>query len=183
MKLTMKLGYQIFFVILIGLMLHPSFKEKIIHLVSFSPSVIKEENREVLKDYNWELKGLNVASLNAEALKGKVIFLNFWATWCPPCRAELPSIQKLYNDYKNKISYIFITNEKQDVVENFYKKNDYDLPTYTFESDIPEIFKTTSIPQTFVIDAKGEVVISKNGAADWNSKKIREVLNKLIQNK
>ena len=62
-----------------------------------APSVKKEENREVLNSYEWKLMDYEGNTYNMEEAKGKVVFVNLWATWCPPCIAEMPSIQKLYD--------------------------------------------------------------------------------------
>lgn len=149
-------------------------------MISFSPSIIKSEKRDVLNDFNWSLKGVNTIDVDFNNLKNKVVFINFWATWCPPCLAEIPSIQKLYNDYKDEVVFIFVSNEKREVINAFYKKHNYDLPTYKLGNSLPKIFQVNSIPNSFVINKKGEVVINKSGAADWNSSKFRSLLNELI---
>ncbi|HBI39480.1 MAG TPA: thiol-disulfide oxidoreductase [Tenacibaculum sp.] len=165
--------------IFVGAMLYPPSKEFIIRLVSFSPSVIEQVDREVLSDYNWSLKGLNTESVKGKELRNNVFLINFWATWCPPCRAELSSMQKLYDDYKNKVKFIFVTNENWSDVDQFYKTKGYNLPTYGWETSVPEILKSSSIPQTYIINSLGEIVVSKNGAANWNSLEIRKLLEKL----
>lgn len=181
MKLTRKkIITNLVFLVVIGLLLYPPTKVYFIRLVSFSPSTINKEKRETLQDYNWRLTGLNTTSVEGETLKGKIVFLNFWATWCPPCVAELPGIQQLYNDYKDKVSFVFISNEKWETIDAFYKKNAYDLPTYTLHGGQEPLFNVTSIPTTFIIDSNGEVVVNKNGAADWNSKSVRSLLDSLF---
>ncbi|RBW56331.1 TlpA family protein disulfide reductase [Tenacibaculum sp. E3R01] len=181
MKITKKSIYNLLFLIIIGLLLYPPTKTYFIRLISFSPSIIKSEKRDVLNDYNWSLKGLNTIDVDFNNLKNKVVFINFWATWCPPCIAEIPSIQELYNDYKDEVVFIFVSNEKREVINAFYKKHNYDLPTYNLGNSLPKIFQVNSIPTSFVINKKGEVVINKSGAADWNSSKFRSLLNELIK--
>ena len=180
MKFTKKTIYNIAFVIIIGLLLYPPTKVYFIRLISFSPSVITDDKQEKLSDYNWNLKGLNTANIDFNETKNKVFFVNFWATWCPPCIAEMPSIQKLYDDYKDKVTFIFISNENWTLIDDFYIKNSYNLPTYKTLSKVPEQLKSNSIPATFIIDKKGNIIIDKKGPADWNSTKVRELLNKLI---
>ncbi|WP_431165357.1 TlpA family protein disulfide reductase [Tenacibaculum halocynthiae] len=180
MKITKKSIYNLLFLIIIGLLLYPPTKTYFIRLISFSPSIIKSEKRDVLNDFNWSLKGVNTIDVDFNNLKNKVVFINFWATWCPPCLAEIPSIQKLYNDYKDEVVFIFVSNEKREVINAFYKKHNYDLPTYKLGNSLPKIFQVNSIPNSFVINKKGEVVINKSGAADWNSSKFRSLLNELI---
>lgn len=181
MKFTKKTISNIVFVIIIGLLLYPPTKVYFIRLISFSPSVITDDKQEKLTDYNWNLKGLNTANIDFNETKNKVVFINFWATWCPPCIAEMPSIQKLYDDYKDKVTFVFISNEDWNTIDGFYIKNNYNLPTYNTLSKTPGQLKSNSIPATFIIDKKGNIVTDKKGAANWNSAKVRELLDELIK--
>lgn len=180
MKFNKKTISNIVFMILIGLMLYPPTKVYFIRLISFAPSAIVEENREVLDDYNWKLKGLNAETIDFNSLKNKVVFVNFWATWCPPCVAEMPSIQKLYDAYKDKVEFVFISNEDWSTIETFYKDKNYNLPTYNLLSKVPKQLESSSIPATFIIDKNGTIVVDKKGPANWNSEKIRKLLDELI---
>ena len=183
MKFNRKTISNIVFVVIIGLLLYPPTKVYFIRLVSFSPSTITEEQREELVDYNWKLKGLNTTNIDFNETKDKVVFVNFWATWCPPCIAEMPSIQKLYNDYKDKVEFIFVSNEDWTTIEAFYKNKGYDLPTYNILSKVPDQLVSNSIPATFIMDKNGTIVVDKKGPADWNSDKIRKLLDELIEQK
>ena len=90
-------------------------------------------------------------------------------------------IQKLYDDYKDKVAFVFVTNEDWPIVEGFFTKNSYNLTVYNAVIAPPNSFtKTNSIPATYLIDKNGNILISKTGSADWNSKKIRNLLNELI---
>lgn len=130
---------------------------------------------------DFALKGIIQASdVNINTLKGKVVFVNYWATWCSPCRAEMPSIQALYDDYKDKIEFVFITSDSAAKVEKFYKDNDYNLPTYNMLSNAPQEIDTRSIPATFILDKKTKVAIAEYGPANWNSASIREMLDALL---
>lgn len=171
---------NILFLLIIGLLLYTPTRVYFIRLISLTPSVVTEEKREVLSDYNWKLKGLNTKTIDFNSLKNKVVFVNFWATWCPPCVAEMPSIQKLYNDYKDKVEFVFISNEDWLTINEFYKEKNYNLPTYNILSKVPNRLVSNSIPATFIIDKNGAIVINKKGPADWNSNKIRKLLDELI---
>ena len=173
---------NILFVIAIGLLLYPPTREWGMRQIAFAPSVKSADKIEFINSYNWELKGLNTQNLNFDEFEDKVIFVNFWATWCPPCRAEMPMIQKLHNDYKDKVAFVFVTNENWETVEKFFNKNGYDLPVYNSLSTPPQKFtETNSIPASYLIDKKGNILISKTGAANWNSKKVRNLLDELIE--
>ncbi|WP_298262499.1 TlpA disulfide reductase family protein [uncultured Lutibacter sp.] len=180
-KLNKKSISNIVFVIAILVLLYPPSREWFMRQIAFSPSVETKQDSKKLSTYNWELKGLNTTSINFQEFENKVVFVNFWATWCPPCRAEMPMIQKLYNDYKDKIEFVFLTNEDWETVDLFFKKNNYQLPVYNSLSTPPNAFlETNSIPATYLIDKQRNIRISKVGAADWNSTKIRKLLDELI---
>jgi thiol-disulfide isomerase/thioredoxin len=182
-KLNKKFFSNVIFVIAIGLLIYSPTRIWLLRQIAFSPSVENVKDRVIINDYNWQLNGLNSENINFKELKGKIVFVNFWATWCPPCRAELPMIQKLYNDYKDKVAFVFVTNENWKKVSAFFKKNNYNLPVYNSASRPPEEFlKTNSIPSSFLIDKKGSVIIKKVGAADWNSSKVRNIMDEILKN-
>ena len=175
---------NILFVLVIGLMLYPPTREWGMRQIAFAPSVKSADNTELINSYNWELKGLNTQSVNFIEFENSIIFINFWATWCPPCRAEMPMIQKLHNDYKNEVAFVFVTNENWKTVSGFFDKNGYDIPVYNSASLPPQKFtETNSIPASYLIDKNGAILISKVGAADWNSSKVRNLLDDLIAKK
>ncbi len=149
-------------------------------LVSFSPSEKKEENRETLEDYNWQLTQLSAEEVNFTRSKGKVTIVNFWATWCPPCVAEMPSFQKLYDNYSDKVDFYFVTSEKPDKVNKFMEKNGYTLPIFQQSYKAPDVLESNALPTTYLISKSGEIVIEETGAADWNSKKVRTFLDLLL---
>ena len=172
---------NIIFIIIAALMLYPPSREWFQRQIAFSPSVNEVEESEKIDTYNWSLNGLNTDPINFKDLKGKVVFVNFWATWCPPCRAEMPMIQNLYNDYKDNVAFVFVTSENWVTVETFFKKHKYNLPTYNSVSVPPNKFtETNSIPASYLLDKEGNILISKTGAADWDSGKVRNLLDKLI---
>jgi thiol-disulfide isomerase/thioredoxin len=177
-----KLISNILFVFVIILLLYPPAREWGMRKIAFAPSIVDVDETESIQTYNWELNGVTTKSINFNKFEGKVIFVNFWATWCPPCRAEMPMIQKLYNDYKGKVTFVFVTNENLATVKTFFDKNEYNLPVYNSFSEPPQKFtETNSIPASYLIDKKGSILISKVGAADWNSKKVRNLLDKLLK--
>lgn len=169
------------FVLVLFLFLYKPSRIWMLRQISFSPSIESVEDSKQITDYNWQLKGLNATDIDFNNLKGKVIFVNFWATWCPPCIAEMPSVQEFYNDYKDKVAFVFVTSDEWRVVEKFYQKRGYDLPVYhsvsKYLKDLPEV---SSIPRTFVIDKNGYIRVDKSGAADWNSKSFRTKIDELL---
>lgn len=147
----------------------------------FGPSVIKEENRATFTYTNWNLEDLNGNRINFKDLKGEVVLINFWATWCPPCVAELPHIQNLANDYGDKIKIVLVSGENQIKVSTYLNKKDYKLNSYRSLESYPEVLNISSIPRTFLIDKQGKIVIDKTGAANWNSNKVRSLIDDLLK--
>jgi thiol-disulfide isomerase/thioredoxin len=181
--LSKKTLSNLLFIVVLGLMIYPPTREWGMRQLAFPPSVETIDDAAVIKSYNWQLKGLNTADVIFNDLENEVVFVNFWATWCPPCRAELPMIQNLYNDYKSKVKFVFVTNENWNTVDSFFKEIGYNLPVYNSLSMPPEIFtKTNSIPASYLIDKNGRILISKTGAANWNSTKVRKLLDNLLTN-
>lgn len=149
-------------------------------LAMFSPSEISENRREQLTTYNWKLQSLDGLNYDFSQADDKVILINFWATWCPPCIAEMPALQSLYYDYEDKIEFLFVSQEDSETINKFLKKHSYSFKIHRPTTAVPEILKTKSIPRTLVISKKGEIIIDKTGAANWNSDSVREILDTLL---
>ncbi len=181
MKISKKQLTNIAFVLLIGLMIFPPTKVYFIRLFSFSPSIESVENQHKITIANWKLKGLNAKNIDIKDLNNKVVFVSFWATWCPPCIAEMPSMKALYEDYKDKVTFLFITNEDWNTVNKFYNKRSYDFPTYNELTSTPKELKSTTIPATYILSKDHNVMVAKKGAANWNADSIRSLLDTLIK--
>lgn len=173
------------FLLLIVAMLVPATRK---HLSAFvvrhtllSP---RESSKTIfLDDNDWafRLVDYNGNVVELEQLKGKPVFINFWATWCPPCIAELPSIQKLYDRYSDKAHFIFISNEIPEDVNRFMKKRGYSFPLYAIAGPIPDAFETSTIPATYLISKGGRLVLYKTGAAKWDSRKMFRLMDRLVE--
>lgn len=182
-KLTKR---NIIFLIVIALMIIPQTRQAIqlvLHkgLSYFNQSsVIDKEDRLAVSYSNWQLISDANTKLDFNNIEGKVVFVNFWATWCPPCIVEMPSLQALYNDYKDKVVFVFVTNDDFNTVEEFKTKREFDFLVYNPLNEIPEALTTRSIPRTFIINRKGEIVVDESGAVDWNSETVRSQLDTLL---
>src|SRR5690606_9255407 len=119
--------------------------------------------------------------INLSQSQNKVAIINIWATWCPPCVAEMPSFQKLYNDYGNHVDFYFVSNENAEILKRFIEKNNYTFPVHQPLENEPDALSSKVLPTTFVLDKNGKIVVNRTGAANWNSKEFREQLDILLQ--
>ncbi len=132
--------------------------------------------------YNFQLKSLTDGStLNFEEYKGKVVFVNLWATWCAPCIAEMPSIQKLYDKVdSDDIKFVMISlDNSESKARKFVAKKGFTFPTYAKPPSLPKVYQTASIPTTFVISKEGQIVSRKVGMANYDKKSFLNFLTKL----
>lgn len=129
-----------------------------------------------------DLQGFNGApNINLADLRGEVVFLNFWGSWCPPCIEEMPSIQKLYASHKNSVAFVLIA--MQDSPEKFMpflEDNRYTVPVYEASSLIPKVLIPNVFPTTYIINRQGEVVLKEIKSKDWNSYEVNQLLVDLI---
>lgn len=120
----------------------------------------------------------NISSL--KDLKGKVIFMNFWATWCPPCIAEMPSVNKLHEEMGDDVAFVMLSFDKDfEKAKTFNERKGYNFPIYTLASNLPAMFESTALPTTFIIDAKGNLALTHKGMADYNTSEFKKFLNDL----
>lgn len=134
-------------------------------------------------DYDVVLKGINTSSTNLKNFRGKkLVFLNFWGTWCAPCREEWPSIQKLYDSRKDDMDFVLIAmQDKEEDVVKFLKENSYTVPVYIAESPINGKILPKVFPTTFVLDKNGRILIKEDATRDWNTESVHTFINNVIQ--
>lgn len=119
------------------------------------------------KAIDFKLKDLNGKDVSLNDFKGKNVLLNFWATWCPPCKAEMPDIEKLYQENKNSDLVILAVNlgEDKQTVKSFIEKNKYNFDILLdSDQDVAIKYNIVSIPTSFFIDKEGNIVSKKIGA-------------------
>jgi thiol-disulfide isomerase/thioredoxin len=135
-----------------------------------------ESNMLLFKD----LEGNEFSLRNFE---NKVLFINYWATWCNPCLAEMPSMAELYNQYKenNNIVFLYLSKEDADTIIDYIPKNSSleQLPIYKIVTD-DDLFSTRGIPTTFIVNRNGEIVVKDVGSAAWNDQSVVDYLDKLL---
>lgn len=131
-------------------------------------------------DYNFSVKDMDGKVIPFSQFKGKTVFLNVWATWCGPCRYEMPSIESLYQKVdKNKVVFVMLSVDKPEHTEKikkFVADNQYSFPVFQLEGYLPETLEINSIPTTFVISADGKLLTKKVGTANYDTPKYKQFL-------
>lgn len=151
-------------------------------LFAFGPEPIPVEERVQIPNYNWTLKDEDWNFFSFEEARGKVVFINFWASWRLPCEAELQEIQKLYDEFGDRVNFYIITDEEREPVAEFMAKQGFDFPvTYRIIGE-PAPFEVPDPPASYVLDKNGEIVVFEKGITDWYNGKVKELFKQLLEN-
>jgi thiol-disulfide isomerase/thioredoxin len=126
---------------------------------------------------------LNGEQEHLSSAKGRVVFLDLWGTWCVQCVAEMPTVQRLYDHYRNDPEVTFLIVSRLDspsAVRSYSRRNHLDLPFYvTHDEDIPESMQLNQFPATFLYAKDGSLVSKHVGAADWSDGSVIEFIDRL----
>jgi thiol-disulfide isomerase/thioredoxin len=146
----------------------------------FAPK-IEEEKNNLISTADILFRNAAGETYSLKSLEGKVVFINFWATWCPPCVAEMPSIQKLYDEIgKQNIVFLMVDVDNQlKKSQKFMDKKGYTLPVYTPASVIPSNILDGSIPTTLILDKQGRKVLLHSGMGNYADKDLVASLKQL----
>ena len=186
MKITKSRRNNVIFLVIIALLIIPQTRQPLQVLLHKGmsyinqSSLIDEVDRTAVAYSNWELKSDSNTILDFNDTEGKVVFINFWATWCPPCIAEMPTLQALYDDYNDKVVFLFVTSDDFETVEKFKTKKGFNFEVFKPLNEVPQELTSRSIPRTFIINRKGDIVVDESGAVDWNSEVVRNQLDQLL---
>ena len=180
-KLFQNIAFVIFLALLLFTPLGTFVKIQLNRLIVFSPKTIQLQDQKALSSLQWQLIDAYGKKVSLQDYKGKIIFVNFWATWCPPCIAEMPSLQKLYNDYHDKIVFLFVTTDSFNKTNVFLKNEALSLPVYQSLTNPPLEMESATIPATYVVDKQGNIIVAKIGVANWNSDSFRQKLDDYLR--
>ncbi|HRI79080.1 MAG TPA: TlpA disulfide reductase family protein [Cyclobacteriaceae bacterium] len=136
-------------------------------------------------DFQFTIKDLKENKIPFDQFRGKVIFLNLWATWCGPCRAEMEGIHDLYRKVdQSKIQFVMLSidrdADRKKVIDYISKKN-FTFPTYMPSGYLPSQLKVPAIPTTFIISADGKVIRKEVGSMRYDTQKFQKFLEGLVQ--
>lgn len=133
-------------------------------------------------EYSFSVTTPDGATVDFNDYRGKTVFLNLWATWCGPCRAEMPSIQKLYEQVESdSIRFVMLSIDREEDVQKVRKyvaSNAYTFPVF-IAGELPSQLQVRIIPSTFVIAPDGTIAYRKSGMADYNTAKFKKFLRKV----
>ena len=130
--------------------------------------------------YDFALEDLSGRVVDVSTLRGKTLFVNIWATWCGPCRIEMPSIDALYNVADtSRVAFLMISvDDDRDLgkVKSFVSEQAFSFPVYTAAGPFPELLRVRSIPTTFIVSREGTIIVRESGLTNYNTKAIRALL-------
>ena len=152
----------------------------------FKPTLEKPEkiDSQISVQNNISFKNDKGEIVNMNDLKGKVVFINFWATWCPPCIAEMPSIATLYERLKGNSEVVFLIVEiegESEKANKFMAGKQLNLPVYYPNSQIPKEWLGGSIPTTLIINKHGEIATKHEGLADYSRQEVSDFIIELTK--
>ena len=119
---------------------------------------------------------------NLSQYRGKVVFLNIWASWCPPCIAEMPSIEGIYQQFKDDedVKFLLVSvDENFEDAQRFVESRELDLPIYHFRGKDSDVFSGARIPTTYVITPGGKIAMVKDGMAKYDTPEFADYINEL----
>jgi len=134
--------------------------------------------------YTLDLTDLKGDTVAMSSFRNKVLFINIWATWCPPCRKEMPSIQALADRMQNPdVEFILMSPEDTNKLSEFLKNNNLQLPVFSLFKQLPPVLIDEYIPRSYIVDRFGKIVHKHVGERDWNTQEIFEFINFLANTK
>ncbi len=139
--------------------------------------------KEDLEAIEFSLKDLNGRETSLSAFDGRVVFLNFWATWCGPCRAEIPSMEQLYGELQDQGFTILAVNSQEppEQVSAFVEESGMSFPVLLdTDGKVGAVYGVRAIPTTYIIDPQGAILGRMVGTRDWNSPEIISLVKELL---
>lgn len=153
-------------------------QQAVLYTGIISPDHVDDEK---VASYDFTLETIDGKTIAFSEMKRKVVFINFWATWCPPCVAEMPDIHSLYEDKGDSVEFLMISlDQDEQKARNFIERKKFKFPVYFLRSSLPSSYNTHSIPTTYVIGRDGLIKVENHGMAKYNSENFKEYLSELI---
>jgi thiol-disulfide isomerase/thioredoxin len=188
-KVLRSIGNLFFFAVIILLLFNPGAKGWVLKQLMtaglFKAAIEKDAlaagARGDAVSFDFRDENGNIQSVSS--LKGRVVLVNFWASWCPPCVAEMPSLNELYQELKGDSRFVFLFINKDDDrarAKQFLKANGFALPLLTTAGDVPAEIYTGTLPTTVILNKEGAVVLQHQGLANYYTKEFKKQLKELL---
>ncbi|HEY3305818.1 MAG TPA: redoxin domain-containing protein, partial [Candidatus Binatia bacterium] len=145
-----------------------------------------ERPEKIIRAPDFSLEDLSGKRLSLKDLRGKVVFLNFWATWCVPCRQEMPLMEALHREFKDQGLEIVAVNFREDkkAVEKFFAELGLTFKVLLdYDGNVSNEYGAWSLPLTYIINRKGEFVGKTIGDRKWDSEDARAFFRELLEEK
>lgn len=130
-------------------------------------------------EYNMPLLTVEGEQIYLSEFEGKTIFMNLWATWCPPCIAEMPNIQRLFDDIKDNNDIVFVMaslDQDPQKAWDFVERKEFTFPVYSVIAK-PRVYDSSVVPTTYVISPQGDIVMEHQGMAKYDTDEFKAFLN------
>jgi thiol-disulfide isomerase/thioredoxin len=126
---------------------------------------------------SFALADVNGKTVNLQQFRGKKLFVNLWATWCPPCRAEMPSIEKLFQATdKEKVQFVMLSLDNDfETAKKYVQANNLSVPIFYPAGNTPKLFEVEGIPATFIFNEEGKLIEQRVGSDDYNTPTYRKL--------
>jgi thiol-disulfide isomerase/thioredoxin len=150
-----------------------------------APESVENINFETLQVQPESLDGMELVDENGKRVAlgsfgEEVLLINLWASWCPPCVAEMPGLNALYEAEKNEVGFVLITWDKtMEAAQNYRDRKGYSFSIYKTTGQVPQALRAGSIPTTFILDKKENTLYRHAGMIAFEEPEMREFLGKL----
>lgn len=134
------------------------------------------------RDFRFSMEKADGETVSLEDFRGDVIFVNVWASWCPPCVAEMPTIETLYENVSSEDNIHFILlslDEERQKATEFMEGKDFAMPYYFPASGMPAAFRSEYLPTTYIVSKAGQIIYKKEGIADYSSANFAQWMREL----
>lgn len=124
-------------------------------------------------DFDWTIRPLDGDEFRLADLRGRVLFINVWASWCTPCVREMASIERLQDRLADtEVEFLIVAADRERDVRRYLRRYSYDLPIYLEVSRIPEAFGLRGLPTSWLVDEDGRIVLLRHGEAVWDTDEV-----------
>lgn len=143
---------------------------------------ISETSR--MADYDFHIIDENGKTIDFSEFQGKTVFMNIWATWCPPCIAEMPDINDLYKKIGTNVQFVMISvDDDPNIAHKFIDRKGFEFPVYFLKYGLPQAYASSAIPSTYVLSPAGQIVVEEHGLSKYDTEEFRNFLLSLNKDK